>query len=52
MDRLVTNIDVISRQIFRNVKLSETKRELVFTSEPLDLASLLFSKAGKVEYIA
>jgi hypothetical protein len=35
-----------------SVKLNQSRQALVFNSEPIDLAALLFSKAGKVEYIA
>jgi len=35
-----------------SVKLNQSKQALVFDSEPIDLATQLFSKAGKVEYSA
>jgi len=35
-----------------NSILGQTKQALVFNSEQIDLAALLFTKAGKVEYIS
>jgi len=32
-----------------NMKLNETGKTITFTSEPIDLARILFSKANKVE---
>jgi hypothetical protein len=31
---------------------TQSNQAMVFNSEPLDLAAVLFSKAGKIEYIA
>lgn len=36
--------------LFCNVKLNEIQ-QVIFTSEPIDLAALLFGKMGKVDYI-
>jgi hypothetical protein len=40
----------VNKHIF--AKLKPTENALVFNSEPIDLATLLFSTADKVEYIA
>ena len=47
----VNGYDLVHRTSVSHIKQG-TIPELVFTSEPIDLAALLFSKAGKVESIA
>jgi hypothetical protein len=38
-------------QTYRSSFLSQQGIDIILTPEPIDLATLLFSKAGKVEYI-
>src|SRR5215213_9851058 len=46
--RLATRILLNIRE---NVVLNQTKQGLVFRSEPMDLATMHFNKAGRVQYI-